>query len=360
MRIVYFTEWDAYSSSGVLSKIEYQVNVWKSLGHEVHVLLTSIPPLQKGLVPLINAQTVYCKALSYLPSGFIQTYTNKVLSINRVKKEIWKISPDLIYTRQSIWYPGLTSLYRKYPTVVELNTDDVSELRLTGGFKNNIYLLGREKIIKSARGFLAVSHEIGRLYAKYNKPIEVVANGFDLSRVAEQQTVYNERPQLLFVGSPDQVWHGIDKILVMARLIPEYDLHMVGPILNSERLPSNLIQHGYLNKNELYDLYKKINIGIGSLALHRKQMNEASPLKVREYAAFGLPMILGYQDTDLQGQDFILYIGNYENNVLDRINEIKAFVDLWKNIKVSRTDVEALISSRIKETKRLNFFQKLL
>lgn len=359
MKIVYFTEWDVYSSSGVLTKIENQVQVWRSLGHEVHVLLTS-NPAQEGIKPLINASIFTSDLTQGLPKGFVQTYANKVLSLNKVKQEIKRISPDIIYTRQSIWYPGITSLYRKYPTVVELNTDDVSEIQLSGIFKSTIYLLGRKKIIDNARGFLAVSHEISHLYTKYNKPIEVIANGFDLSRVEVPQTSANERVQALFVGSPDQAWHGVDKILRMAQLLPQYDFHIVGPELEARKLPANMKQHGYLNKSELFSIYNSIDIGIGSLALHRKRMEEASPLKVREYAAFGLPIIVGYRDTDLDGQEFILNIGNYENNVVDNIHAIKGFIEKWKNRKVSRQIVDTLISSEIKEVKRLAFFQTIV
>src|SRR5690606_35583904 len=99
---------------------------------------------------------------------------------------------------------------------------------------------------------------------------------------------------------------------------------------------------------------------IGSLAMHRNSMLEACPLKVREYCAFGLPVILGYRDTDLEGQDFVLNIGNYESNVEDNIEEIRQFVIKWHNKVVNHTITEPILSYKYKEEKRLRFFESII
>src|SRR5207249_11205578 len=66
---------------------------------------------------------------------------------------------------------------------------------------------------------------------------------------------------------------------------------------------------------------------LGSLALHRNGMNEASPLKVGTYLACGLPVIIGYRDTRFpDGAPFLLNIGNHENNVGSSIPRIESFV----------------------------------
>ena len=42
------------------------------------------------------------------------------------------------------------------------------------------------------------------------------------------------------------------------------------------------------------------NVGIGSLSLFKVNLKEASPLKTRDYLARGLPVVVGYHDTDLE------------------------------------------------------------
>ncbi|WP_198264123.1 hypothetical protein [sulfur-oxidizing endosymbiont of Gigantopelta aegis] len=77
-----------------------------------------------------------------------------------------------------------------------------------------------------------------------------------------------------------------------------------------------------------------MNIAIGTLSLHKKNMKEASALKVREYVAYGLPVILGYIDSDLDGCDFILNVGNYERNIHDNLKKIKEFIRFWKDKEI--------------------------
>lgn len=103
-----------------------------------------------------------------------------------------------------------------------------------------------------------------------------------------------------------------------------------------------------------------MNIGIGTLALHRKGMKEASPLKVREYLAYGLPVILGYKDTDVDGKDFVLNIGNYELNVNENKQQITDFVNEWSDRRVDQEQVIQLIDWEMKEQRRLKFFESII
>lgn len=286
MRIIYLAEWDAFKPTGVLSKIQGQVKTWNNFGNNAELILISPPGKSKSSKPLANAK-IFSKPLTrLLPEGFVRTYSNKILSSFEVPAYIRKIQPDLIYYRQGIWYPGVLSVIKAFPTIMELNTDDISEIQLSSKLKSQVYMYGRHKIINSVKGFVAVSNEIHELYKRYNKPTCVVSNGIDLSIIPENVVCNNNRPQLLFVGSPGSPWHGVDKILDMAKKITEVDFHIVGYALTCS-LPQNIKTHGYLDKKQLYELYKKIDVGIGSLALHRNNMHEASPLKVREYLAFG-------------------------------------------------------------------------
>jgi hypothetical protein len=89
-------------------------------------------------------------------------------------------------------------------------------------------------------------------------------------------------------------------------------------------------------------------------------MNEACPLKVREYLAYGLPIIIGYSDTDfLERPDFILTLPNHENNVNESLSEIEKFVLKWKGKRVPR-DMITHIDICEKEKQRLSFFQSVI
>ena len=104
------------------------------------------------------------------------------------------------------------------------------------------------------------------------------------------------------------------------------------------------------------------DVAIGTLALHRKQMDEACPLKVRRYLEFGLPVLLGYRDTDLDSLDawWLLRLPNTESNVLSSLQEIESFVQGVRGRRVPREAVESVVSAVAKESARLAFFEEVV
>jgi hypothetical protein len=104
----------------------------------------------------------------------------------------------------------------------------------------------------------------------------------------------------------------------------------------------------------------RADVGIGTLALHRKQLHEASPLKVREYLAVGLPVLYAYEDpdADVLGKG-VLRIANSETNVDDEIDRVDAFVQAARGQRIPREAV-AHIDYTAKEGQRLELFERLI
>ena len=128
-------------------------------------------------------------------------------------------------------------------------------------------------------------------------------------------------------------------------------------------LPSNIKFHGYLTEVDAIDVISRMDIGISTLALHRKKMNEACPLKTRQYFALGLPVIGAHFDPDLpDGADFFLNLPNVENNIEPMKEEILNFVNgSFQNDSLRysiRQFAYQYLSERKKENSRLNFFQE--
>ena len=105
---------------------------------------------------------------------------------------------------------------------------------------------------------------------------------------------------------------------------------------------------------------EKADIAVGTLALHRKGMAETSALKVAEYMAYGLPTIIGYQDTNfLNGAEFILELPNAPDNVERSLPLIQQFVTAWMGKRVPRQQI-VHVDSAEKEKQRLAFFEQIL
>lgn len=355
MRIVYLVEWDAYSNSGVLTKISSQLSEWEKQGHECLLVMISPYSKEKEVIKKANVQVVSSEMARKWPF-YGKHFLNRIFCSKKAKSLIDDFNPELIYYRQGIWYPGLSGMLEGYCVVMELNTLDINESSHYNFLFKNVYLFGRNRILKNVNGMVAVSNEIAATYDTTKKPIVIISNGYTLKDMGRSVND-SDRVELIMVGTPNQSWHGVDKLSIIAEHFTDWKIHLVGPMELS--LPDNVVQHGILDKGALSRLYMNVNIGLGSLALHRKDMNEASPLKTREYANYGLPMIIGYQDTDLEGQPFVLNIGNYENNVKDHLTEIATFVNQWKAKVVRTADLEPLVGIAAKEKSRLDFFQHI-
>jgi hypothetical protein len=88
-------------------------------------------------------------------------------------------------------------------------------------------------------------------------------------------------------------------------------------------------------------------------------MQEASPLKTREYLAHGLPVIIGYQDTDFRdGAEFLLELPNTEDSIRPNQHRIRAFVESWCDRRVSREQI-CHLDTKEKERVRLRFLTEV-
>lgn len=126
-------------------------------------------------------------------------------------------------------------------------------------------------------------------------------------------------------------WHGWDRLIEAIRILRNdpyvnFDVRFTiigdGPerdnlqhLVLSYDLSDNIRFLGLLYGQDLYEEYNKAHFGIGSLGWSRVGIEEASPLKVREYLAAGLPVIAATRDPDFNGDEKILInVPDDENN----------------------------------------------
>lgn len=330
MRLAYLLHWDISRQDGVARKIETQAAHWRRAGHEV-----TLVELRPG-----NAAARSRRSLAAVA-------------------EIRGFEPDLLYLRYDLFLPPVWLLALRQSTVLELNTDDRAEWRLRSTAAARYNELNRRVLLGAACGAVAVSHEL----APAGVPAIVLGNGMDAAVVPALPAPANAAPVALFIGSPRQPWHGLDKIVQLARALPEVRFEFVGPsTADLGAVPSNVRAHGMLAPAAYAPLLASADVALGTLALHRKKMQEASPLKVREYLLSGIPTVIGYDDTDLRGIDapWLLRLPNVESNVLDAVSQIRAFVSLSRGLRVPRPEVEPRLDAGAKEARRLAFLESVV
>jgi glycosyltransferase involved in cell wall biosynthesis len=252
------------------------------------------------------------------------------------------------------------------PVVEEINTNDLTQHEGLGGIYSLYNRLTRGIFLGRVHGLVAVSRELAAslAFAPYRKPTRVIANGCKLDDFIQLPAPSNRVPRVVFIGNPGYLWHGIDKLIDLACRVPDVQIDIVGydQLPGSEPLPENMTLHGYLSTQEYQQVLANADVAISSLALHRVQLNEASPLKSRECLAFGLPLVVAYADTDLDGTDcdFLLKIPNKEDNIQTHAQSIRDFAYRMRGRRADREFLKKYIDADQKEAIRLSFFEELL
>lgn len=354
MRIAYLVFHDITKNDGVTKKVKGQVEEWTSLNSNVKVFCF----LPKMGTSILNAS-------QYEYGGYInmrffknQTFLN----------DIEEFTPDIVYFRYDSWNINLVCAMKGRVSVAELNSLDLNEYKLLFKTEKTIkswlrylgYYLGRNILLKQITGFVGVTREIAShpSYSKFGGESIVIPNGINFNEFdkVKAQSRATQRLSLFFIGTPNQPWHGLDIIQSWANNLKEFDFHIVGM---SGKSTDNLTYHGYLDRFEYLKVLKATHICIGSLALFRNGMEEACPLKVREYLAYGFPTIIGYKDSsfdwDKNKPDFILQLNRED---LFNYELVKEFAVKMKDRIVHSEEIQQISTSNL-EKNRIQFFQKL-
>lgn len=365
MKIAYVVNDDITQNSGVINKIQQQIRIWKDEGHTVFVYSLSAT----GETSLIEDGVIVGQKVS---GSYFKVFFNYFKKVFSLKKVLQEYNPDIIYMRSLLYWPFLISAIKNFPYIIEINSSDVNELKIA---KSKYYFfnqLTRNFLFQNATAFISVSKELMTFpeYQKFRKPYLVIGNGINISAIKHKRQQTHQNPKIIFVGSPNQTWHGLDKLYILCKKLTDFEFVIVGPSeieltnigWNLESL-NNVNVTGYINQDDVEKIIADCNIGISTLALHRNNMTEASPLKSRQYLAQGLAMIVGYDDTDISNEnEFILDIGNYENNVIDNLDKIQTFCR--NSIIISPRKIQDFATNNLdvttKEKQRLKFFYKVI
>jgi hypothetical protein len=334
--------------SGVYKKILDQITFWRLSGYSVQLFVVT------DFDSISYWQKIDEKAVILLDKSRIAKFLNRI----RIFRLAIKSRPSLIYLRDS--FP-LRIHKCSIPIVIEVQSLVGEELKIRSRAKYLLFRYSKKYIYSRINAAVYVSRELLRLNEfqfKDTIPKITIGNGINLNRIEVLPQRIESKLGLFFVGNPNQLWHGVSELVEFARLNPDIDIHVVGNS-NQTRL-SNLFFYGRLTPDEYRDIASKCVAGIGSLNLIVIQQKESSSLKVREYLALGLPVILKHEDTDLSPDDsHVLQLPDTQLNLAAFAPEIRTFLLEWKNKRVPREEILSL-DVQAKEAIRLEFFESIL
>lgn len=240
-----------------------------------------------------------------------------------------QLAPDIVYVRPfpldwPLLLRGLHGAGRPY--VCELNTMIADEYRANGQpLRGWVYERLYARSIRHARDVLPVTPEIGRWaqrVAAIAPPRFIAGNGveiepFDAAAAAAERAAVREREgvppeaSVFVMAGFSAPWHGFDRAIgMMAHLDSRTRLWLIGAEGEdvAARAQALAAAHGVsgrvrvfprLGRAEVSALLSACDVGLGPLALDRKKMAEAQPIKVRLYLARGLPILYNYLDPRL-------------------------------------------------------------
>ncbi len=313
MKIAYLTfieQFRGTNLSGVTKKTLAQMDGLRARGNDVRVIVMDqyapSSPDEQNHVRLIG------------PAGGRWSWPAEIPL--RVYHHLKTVNPDVIYFRYSGGMPFLGSALLRLspPVVTELNGVFPRTLRIRNAYHKWVAerLFGRS-VLAAADGAVGVTKEIlniekKRLSERCTSYLSL-SNGCILpDRPIAYEPFEDGYLHAAFLGRGKRKG-GFDRILRMYEEHPDLNLKIhwcsdVEPEIRRS-LPDQVHMEGYKDGPELTELLRRCDIGIGNLGFFRAGFSFGCPLKVRDYLAHGLPVIIGYDDPDLEEKDgFVLRI----------------------------------------------------
>ncbi len=351
--ITYFVVAYGAESLGVAKKIEDQISVWKA--KESKLLLFVITDSEGASI----WRKIDVDSRILIEKKWFLRYLSRSFFLHLAKRQTHKI----LYIRETFPIPYVNII--KGPLwILEVQTIQQNELLLRSIIRFKLYKVLQKSWNSKFHGVVFISNELSYLLKGSYKRSQgiVISNGINLKRFNENVISDSiEELQFLFIGSLDQEWQGTDQLIELAKFMPDVIFNLIGEYNNKLEAPSNVIFHGFLQPDQYFEIASKCRLAFGTLNQQITGMSEASPLKVREYLALGLPVVIRYIDTDFQGEhQFLLKLPMDSRRLFEFRAEISDFARDWADRKVSRFEIEELISIHSKENQRLTFFDRIL
>ena len=128
---------------------------------------------------------------------------------------------------------------------------------------------------------------------------------------------------------------------VVGGVHPNHMKNCFEPIL--EKYPDikdKIIFHGTLFGQQLDDIFNQCQFAIGSLGRHRSGITVIKTLKNREYATRGIPFIYSEQDSDFDGQPYIIKAPADESPI-----DIQQIIDFMHDFRMAPIDIRKTVES---------------
>lgn len=307
---------------GVYNKISYQIKAFENNG----VDMDKIEVINNQIY--INRRNTKINVDS---SGLGRLKNNKFF-FKIIKKNLIKKDYDFIYIRFSMANIGMLKLIDKMAkcnkkVYLEIPTYPYYE-ELENNFKNKILKYLDKIIWYKLKGSIYKIVSTSDLKKINNVDVINIINGVDLDKIKLKNKKEHDGINLVGVANVSK-WHGYDRVILglsdyVKSNKTDVNFYIIGggsEIENLKDLTKRLGVENYVHflgvkyGKELDRLMEEMDIGVSSLALFRAGGGH-DPIKSKEYAAMGIPILLGYKDRGFNEElDFIFQVPSDESYI---------------------------------------------
>lgn len=286
-----------------------------------------------------------CKLYSTTASGAIDL----VISLLKDKADVIMIRfSDLIFP--VLFFAILIKRIRGSKIIIDIPTPRVVVLKeldiairnpIKRGFRKALMYFSAAWVLYPAHKIVQYADEGLWFSWGVEKKTKKIGNGIVIDEKIPLTKSHWPDDELRLIGVAQLAsWHGYDRLIsALATLKNKQDcgnvrLTIVGAGNDSSVLKSLVYElklqdrvsfTGMLTGSELDKAFESAHVGISSLGLYRKGLNEASDLKTREYMARGLSVIGVGKDPDFDDDSPFRFVVANDNSTADLAELISSF-----------------------------------
>ncbi len=315
MRGIYLTLLDINQGMGYARKVFGQLQGFRALGVDMELICLGSPnAIVRRRAKDVSTETPLA-SFANLP------FANRVHLFRAALEEIRQTRPDFVYTRYPLCDPlyvrFLSKVRSRWPAcvlVAEIPTYPYGGInqQLLGGSRRILGVLDwvSRRWLRRYLDRVAVVDFDGPVLGV---PSISIQNGIEVESIRLRRPGGLERDLRLLAAANLTFYHGYDRVLAGLReyagqagdrrpvwfelVAPEGDV--LAQLRRTARrlgVSECVIFHGQRLGGDLDAVYDRCDVGIGALGWHRTEVRRASELKLREYAARGLPFVYTAED----------------------------------------------------------------
>lgn len=373
-KVIYIAYESGKSTAGVDRKIDGQIKAMRESGMKVRKVVMPIHrvPGWKLLYRLpftnINPYWSWHKEFGVCDAIYLRYPMNINIALLRLLKEIKRRNPDvkmIVELHSGIAYKYLLESKKTIPLAIK-------EIACIPYLYKNVdrmaILNGEKEVVKTYRiNTLAIGNGMDFSTMRLRNVHDL--NG-EIHLVAVSMMMPAHGYERLIKGL-GEYYKGEGKRQIFIHFVGEgQDLNKYKKIVDEYKIYSHVIFHGFMNLDEMQELYDKMDIAVSALGLYKHGTTMSNVLKNKEYVGAGLPVIgAGIMDiaqvkdlekytltvpndeTAVNFDDVIkfydrLYVGKTRDEISRMIQDIQSSAEKHLNYKVVMKNVIDYINGK--------------